>query len=115
MSEHVWSNPITQLVAMAIKRNRTQYAKWLEAIDCLMIEEDLPEYREAFEVPIDYGRTKAKCYVLADMMEIYYDDIRPDIDTPFDRVLSEGFSEVNFMEIAAYYFSCEARKETKCS
>ena len=101
MTAQVWPNSVTQGVYAAIKRNRQQYAKWLEWRDCLAIIEDLPEYREAYEVPSDYGRDLARAYILAEAMEAYYcDELRPEVGPPYDSVLSEGLNDVDFMHIA---------------
>ena len=101
----VWTDPLTESVAKCVMRHRRQYAHWLECIDCLRIDEDLPDYREAYDVPADYGRDYARAYILGSMMESHYDDLRPELDCPFGAILSEGFSTVNWLEIARFYFS----------
>lgn len=85
---------------LSIRHNRKQYAKWAEAIDCLRVDSDLPEYRECFEVPSDLSATDAKVYILADMIESYYVDSIPCIESPYDAILLSGFNGINWMEVS---------------
>ena len=95
-----FTSDIAEAAYFAITRNRKQYARWAEAIDCLRVEKDLPEYREAYEVPDELPPLEAKMYILAEMLEVYYAEQLPSLESPFGEILLEAFNEVNWLEIA---------------
>lgn len=96
----VFSNEYTEAVFNAIKRDRQSFAKWAESIDCLLIDEDIPDYREAYDCPAELGRESARVYILAEMLDAHYDEYRPELESPYSAIFSIAYVEINWIDIA---------------
>lgn len=93
-------NEYTAAVFTAIKRDRQQFAKWAECVDCLLVDVDMPDYREAYDCPADLGIESARVYILAEMLDSHYSENRPELENPYSVLLSIAYVEVNWTDIA---------------
>ena len=83
----------TRSAFLGILMDRKQFCRWAEFVDSIRREEDLPDFRECFDVPKELSSKEAKRWILADAMQTHYTDICPDLETPFREILFSGLND----------------------